>query len=129
MWRRGLQQNPQRHYTIIKPFAATASTRRGISSPAARSPTTWSRKAAPDRVKEILRIMDYLAAPFGTEEDLLLTYGARDQDYAVDADGNPSPTREGVANSQYVPWQYIAHRPYVVVPGGSARLCAGGVRR
>jgi putative aldouronate transport system substrate-binding protein len=112
MWRRGLQQNPQRHYTIVKPFSASASVKPQHFLTGGTVAYNVLKKGSPDRVKEILRIMDYLAAPFGTEEDMLLTYGSRDQDYSVDADGNPSPTREGVANSQYVPWQYIAHRPY-----------------
>ena len=71
------------------------------------------KKGSADRVKEILRIMNYLASPFGTEEDMLLTYGLRDQDYSVDASGNPVPTQSGLMNAGYVPWQYIAHRPYV----------------
>jgi len=32
------------------------------------------KKSSPERIKEILRIMNYLSAPFGTQEDLLLTY-------------------------------------------------------
>jgi len=47
-----------------------------------------------------------------SEEDLLLTYGLRDQDYSVDAAGNPIPTQSGLMTASYVPWQYVAHRPY-----------------
>ena len=71
------------------------------------------KKGSADRVKEILRIMNYLASPFGSQEDLLLTYGLRDQDYTVDQSGNPTPTQSGLMNAAYVPWQYVAHRPYV----------------
>jgi len=71
------------------------------------------KKSSPERIKEILRIMNYLATPFGTQEDLLLTYGLKDQDYTVDSEGNPTPTQAGIQASSYVPWQYIAHRPYV----------------
>ena len=40
-------------------------------------------------MKELLRIMDYLAKPFGTQEDLLITYGLAPADYTIGPDGNP----------------------------------------
>jgi putative aldouronate transport system substrate-binding protein len=113
LWRRGLQQNPQRHYTIIKPFSASAGAKPAHFITGGTVAYNIVKKSSPERTKEILRIMNYLAAPFGTQEDLLLTYGLRDQDYTVDAEGNPAPTQPGIQNSSYVPWQYIAHRPYV----------------
>jgi putative aldouronate transport system substrate-binding protein len=112
-WRRGLQQTPARHYTIIKPFAAGAGAKPQHFITAGTIAYNIIKKSSPERIKEILRIMNYLAAPYGTQEDLLLTYGLRDQDYTVDAAGNPAPTPAGIANSTYVPWQYISHRPYV----------------
>ncbi len=113
MWRRGLQQNPPRHFTIIQPFSATAGAQPSHFITGGTVAYDLVKKSSPDRIKEILRILNYLAAPFGTAEDLLLTYGLKDQDFTVDGDGNPSPTQAGTMNSSYVPWQYIAHRPYV----------------
>jgi putative aldouronate transport system substrate-binding protein len=114
LWRRGLQQTPNRHFNIIKPFSATASsTKPQHFITGGTVAYNVVKKSSPERIKEILRIMNYLAAPFGTQEDLLLTYGLGDQDYTIDAAGNPAPTPAGIANSSYVPWQYIAHRPYV----------------
>jgi len=113
MWRRGLQANPPRHFNIIKPFSAIARTSPSHFVTGGTVAYNLVKKSSPDRVKEILRIMNYLAAPFGTQEDLLLTYGLKDQDYTLDGEGNPVPTQAGIQNSSYVPWQYIAHRPYV----------------
>jgi putative aldouronate transport system substrate-binding protein len=112
-WRRGLQQNPARHFNIIKPFSATAGGKPGHFITGGTVAYNLVKKSSPERIKEILRIMNYLAAPFGTQEDMLLSYGLRDQDYTLDADGNPVPTQAGIANSSYVPWQCVAHRPYV----------------
>jgi putative aldouronate transport system substrate-binding protein len=111
-WRRGLQQNPQRHYTIIKPFASDASGKPQHFLTGGTVAYNLVKKSSADRVREILRIMNYLASPFGTQEDVLLTYGLRDQDFSVDASGNPQPTQAGLSNASYVPWQYVAHRPY-----------------
>ena len=63
---------------------------------------TAIKKASPDRVKEILRVMDYLAAPIGSEEYLLLHYGVKGVDYDFDANGNPTLTQRGQADS--MPW-------------------------
>jgi putative aldouronate transport system substrate-binding protein len=71
------------------------------------------KKASPDRIKELLRIMNFLAAPFGSQEDLLLSYGVKDHDYALDAKGNPAPTPEGITRAFNVPWKYIAQHPWV----------------
>lgn len=111
-WRRGLTQNPPRHFTIVKPFASDASVKPQHFLTAGTVAYNLVKKGTADRVREILRIMNYLAAPFGSEEDLLLTYGLRDQDYSVDASGNPIPTQSGLMTATYVPWQYVAHRPY-----------------
>jgi putative aldouronate transport system substrate-binding protein len=58
--------------------------------------------------------MDWLAVPFGSQEDLLLHYGIDGQDFAWDDKGvNPIPNQAGLMNAGYVPWQYLAQRPYV----------------
>jgi putative aldouronate transport system substrate-binding protein len=113
MWRRGLQQKPQRHFSIIKPFAAAAGAKAQHFITGGTVAYNVVKKSSPERIEEILRILNYLAAPFGTQEDLLLSYGIQNQDYALDAAGNPAPTQAGLSSSSYVPWQYIAHRPYV----------------
>jgi len=110
-WRRGLQQSPQRHYTIIKPFADTNQKPQHYLGGGTVA-YNLIKKGSADRVRETLRILNYLAAPFGTEEDVLLTYGLKDQDYSVDEHGNPIPSKQGLLNAGYVPWQYLAHRPY-----------------
>jgi putative aldouronate transport system substrate-binding protein len=63
---------------------------------------TAIKKAAPDRIKELLRIMNYLAAPIGSEEYLLLHYGIQGTDYDLDAQGNPVSTAKGQADA--MPW-------------------------
>jgi putative aldouronate transport system substrate-binding protein len=113
LWRRGLQQSPARHFDIIKPFAASANDKPQHFITGGTVAYNVIKKSGPERIKEILRILNYLAAPFGTQEDLLLSYGLKDQDFTLDAQGNPAPTQTGLSSSAYVPWQYLAHRPYV----------------
>src|SRR5262249_50568063 len=99
---RGAQFGNRFH--MLRPFSATA----GVPAQACLSHGDVSmnvlKKASADRIKEILRVMNFLAAAFGSQEDLLLTYGLKDQDYKLDANGTPVPTPEGPSRSSYVPW-------------------------
>src|SRR4029078_13581795 len=74
---------------------------------------TAMKKGSPDRIKELLRILNYLAAPFGSAEDQLLTLGLKAVDYTLDAQGNPTLTKEGNGDANYVPWKYTVQHPFV----------------
>ncbi len=114
-WRRGLTLvNPPRHFKPLDPFrATTGDTPISYLTPGGYSSSNVMKKASPDRIKELLRIMDWLAAPFGSQEDLLLHYGIEGQDFTWDDKGvNPIPTQSGLMNAGYVPWQYLSQRPY-----------------
>ena len=46
-------------------------------------------KRTPDaRIRELLGVVNYFVAPFGTQEQLVLNYGVKDRDYTLDARGN-----------------------------------------
>ncbi|GAC1313077.1 MAG: extracellular solute-binding protein [Chloroflexota bacterium] len=75
---------------------------------------TSIKKGTPDRIKELLRVLNFLAAPFGSQEDLLLTFGVEGIDYTMDAQGNPVPTDRGNSDANYVPWKYLTQRPPVL---------------
>jgi putative aldouronate transport system substrate-binding protein len=117
-WLRGLQLDPPTHFDIILPFSADANTRVQSYITGGYISTNVMKKASADRVKELLRIVDYLAKPFGTQEDLLITYGLAPADYTIGPNGNPKLTSDGKSRSQYVPWQYMADRPYATYYAG-----------
>lgn len=112
-WRRGLQVNPPNHYRMLKPFPASDGGKPQAFITGGFVAMNALKKASPDRIKELLRIMNFLAAPFGSQEDVLLSYGLKDQDYSFDARGNPVPNSDGVNRAGYVPWRYIAQHPYL----------------
>jgi putative aldouronate transport system substrate-binding protein len=74
---------------------------------------TAIKKNPPERVKEILRILNYFAAPFGSQESRLLEYGLEGVHFQYDAQGNPIKTDKGRADLN-VMWQYLAVRPPVL---------------
>lgn len=65
-------------------------------------------------------MLDWLAAPFGTQEDLLLSYGVSGTDYNLDANNQPRPTTAGTSNAGYVPAAISVAAPLRAVPGGFA---------
>jgi putative aldouronate transport system substrate-binding protein len=113
-WQRGAtQQTPPTRFGMIKPFVAQDSQKPIHFLGAGFVSSNALKKASPERIKELLRILNWLAAPFGSQEDLLLTYGVAGQDYNLDPKGNPKPTADGTGRAGYVPWRYMAQHPWV----------------
>jgi putative aldouronate transport system substrate-binding protein len=53
------------------------------------------KKAPEERIKMLLRVMDYIASPFGSEEYLVVGYGVKGRGWEPDENGNPITTRTG----------------------------------
>ncbi|MGW5680943.1 hypothetical protein [Nonomuraea sp. NPDC003754] len=64
------------------------------------------KKADAAKVKEVLRVADFFAAPFGSEEYTLIQYGVEGTDHTRDDKGNPVLTEQG-AKDTTVPWKYL----------------------
>ncbi len=77
------------------------------------------KKASASRIRELLRVANWLAAPFGTEEYLFRKYGLAGRDYAM-VHGSPSPTQAGLTQT-VLGIRYIVDAPDVLfVPGDEA---------
>src|SRR5262249_31158621 len=103
---------------ITPPFSAPGAT---ATFPLGLSSGGFSalKQADPDRIREVLRIMNYLAAPFGTQEHLLINYGLRDVDHTLDANGNPMLTDKGKA--EITPsWSFVVRPTPVLFDPSSA---------
>lgn len=81
-------------------------------------------KAAPkERVEMILRVLNYLAAPFGTKEYELTHFGVEGVDFTRGADGAPVPTKRSTdgENRTNLPIGYLCDAPQVLYfPGATA---------
>jgi len=53
------------------------------------------KKAPEARIKMLLKVLDYVAAPFGSEEFLLVNYGVKGRDWMPDENDNPVTTKAG----------------------------------
>src|SRR5712692_7811594 len=120
-WRRGLRNNPPYNFIPLPPFAAQAGGKAQHFLGPGFIATNALKKASPDRIKELLRVMDFLAAPFGTQEDLLLQYGLPDVHYTLDSAGKLTLNDKSNVDANYVNWKYMMQHPQVMyvpdVPG------------
>lgn len=84
---------------------------------------TFLKKASMDRVKLLLRVLDWLASPFGTEEYQLMHYGVEGTHFKRDRSNNPIPTSLGlVENKVNVPFAYLCDAPTVLFLPGAPEL-------
>ncbi|MBV8086394.1 MAG: extracellular solute-binding protein [Chloroflexi bacterium] len=109
-WTTRKNLNPPGDYRIVPPFSADGKGK----------PSYWANngsfgfsvlKKAPDaRIKMLLRVLNYIAAPFGSKEYLSLHYGVDGTDYKMDDNGNPILTDKG-KNDTAFPWVYMTQPP------------------
>lgn len=78
---------------------------------------TLLKKASPEKIKEQLAVLNWLAAPFGTAEHYYKTYGEEGVDHKRDGDGNPILTSQGATNT-LVPTGYLAFAPWAIFTPG-----------
>ncbi|HKT00169.1 MAG TPA: hypothetical protein VJT31_11615, partial [Rugosimonospora sp.] len=94
-------------------------------------PVTWQgnpgfsytafKKAGEARIRALLKVCDWLAAPFGTAEYLLKNYGVEGVDWARNAAGDAALTTKGKGEVGGLGAQYIVSAPYVLYYPGQAQ--------
>lgn len=75
--------------------------------------TYIKQQDSPERVKMLLRIADFFAAPFGTEEWLLNYFGVKDTDFTYNDAGAPVLTEQG-RNELTATWRYVTSPAYAL---------------
>lgn len=109
-WNNSFNLEPQSKPRIMSPFPAVDGGK----------PTYWAnsgalgfsaiKQAPPERIKEMLRILNWLAAPMGSQEFLLMNYGLKDTHWTPDDKGNPILNARGQSDA-LVPFKYITQGP------------------
>jgi putative aldouronate transport system substrate-binding protein len=76
------------------------------------------KKADPPRIKLLLRVIDYLSAPFGTQEYELANYGVEGKHFTKEAGGIKLTDLYSQENNSLLPTKYIGVAPSVLyLPG------------
>ncbi|HZX01933.1 hypothetical protein [Kribbella sp.] len=79
--------------------------------------TALKKQTDPKKIELILRVLNWLAAPFGTEEYVYRVFGKEGVDHTVNSDGDPTLTQAGQTNTA-IPIRYLADAPAVVYQPG-----------
>jgi putative aldouronate transport system substrate-binding protein len=112
-WPQSARVDPNIRIRGVDPFSADGSSKPVFFLGIGNFGNTYLKTAAPDRIKELLGVLNFLAAPFGTQEQMLMSYGLPDADYSLSPDGDPLP----VAGNSYVynpvPFRYLTQYPGV----------------
>jgi putative aldouronate transport system substrate-binding protein len=78
--------------------------------------TFIKQQDSPERVKMLLRIADFFAAPFGTEEWLLNYFGVKGTNFTFNDAGSPVLTEQG-RSELTATWRYITSPAYALFSG------------
>jgi putative aldouronate transport system substrate-binding protein len=89
--------DPPSHITLVPPFSADGQSPPVYYFGRPNFGITLIKKASDARVKEMLRILNFIAAPFGSVEQQLIQYGVEGKDFNYDDQGNPVLTDQGHA--------------------------------
>ena len=112
-WPQAARLGPNVRIRGVDPFSADGKAKPNFFLGIGNFGNTYIPKASPERVKELLGVLNFLAAPFGTQEQMLMSYGLPDADYTLSPDGDPLP----VASNSYVynpvPFRYLTQYPGV----------------
>jgi putative aldouronate transport system substrate-binding protein len=118
-WERANAADPNFKPRPVMPFSKDGKGRAAQYLGLGSTGTIALKKASADRIKEMLGVLNYVAAPVGTTEALLLQYGVEGPDFTRDANGNPVPTPQGLVDT-VVPWKNIGGPPDYLFSASSA---------
>jgi len=74
---------------------------------------TYIKQSSPDRLKMLLRVANYFAAPFGSQEWLLNYFGVKEVDFNFNPEGAPLLTEQGRLELTAV-WRYVSSPAYAL---------------
>jgi putative aldouronate transport system substrate-binding protein len=86
---------PPPKITLVPPFSADGKKKPVYYFGRPNFGMALVKKGDDARTKELLRILNYFAAPFGSVEGHLLRYGVEGVDFNYDERGNPQLTEQG----------------------------------
>ncbi len=105
-WNRANAQDAAFNMRALAPFSPDGKSKPVHYLGSGAALLTVIKKAPPERVKELLGILNYLSAPFGTAEFLLIWYGIEGTEFDFDANGNPVVSQKGQPDL-FIPWPNV----------------------
>ncbi|MFJ4407100.1 ABC transporter substrate-binding protein [Streptomyces sp. NPDC088910] len=118
----GTAADPRYRRGAFKVFAADGTSKPGIFLGNSTSLMSYLNiKLSKDRIKELLAVANYLAAPFGSAEYTMVNYGAEGIHYTMD-NGTPTFTDEGKKDVQQQTYPFLATCSAVISNPGAPQV-------
>ena len=106
-------ENPDARLRVIHPFSADGKTKPIYHTGPSNFGVSFIKKGSPERVQLLLRVLNYIASPFGSQESALLNYGVEGVHFNRNGEGVPVLTDKG-KNEVLSTWKYITNNPEVL---------------
>jgi len=106
-------ENPAARLRVIHPFSADGKAKPIYHTGPSNFGMSFIKKGSTDRVKLLLRVLNYIASPFSSQEWALLNYGVEGVHFNRGAQGVPVLTDKGKAEVLST-WKYITNTPQVL---------------
>ncbi len=120
-------ENPAARLRVIHPFSADGKAKPIYHQGPSNFGMSFIKKGSDDRVKLLLRVLNYIASPFGSQEWALLNYGVEGVHYTRDAQGVPVLTDKGKAEVLST-WKYITNNPEVLFDANRSKDYATNIQ-
>jgi putative aldouronate transport system substrate-binding protein len=106
-------QTPAARLRVMHPFSADGKAKPTYHTGPSNFGLSFVKKGSADRVKLLLRVLNYIASPFGSQEWALLNYGVEGMHFSRDPQGVPVLTETGKVEVLST-WKYITNNPQVL---------------
>jgi putative aldouronate transport system substrate-binding protein len=103
IWDPSLKLQPPTTLRLVAPFSDDGKRQPVYYFGSGSNGFSAIKKATPERVQELLHILNFVAAPIGSEEYTLLGFGIEGTHFTFDTNGNPVLTDQGKADVA-MPW-------------------------
>jgi putative aldouronate transport system substrate-binding protein len=113
LWDVEAASNPAAKLYPMQPFAADGGKPYYQAGSGQFGVAYMKKQSSPDRIKMLLRVANFFAAPFGSTEWLLNYYGVQGTDFNFNADGAPVMTDQGRSELTAV-WRYVSSPAYAL---------------
>lgn len=119
VWNRANAQDPNFSMRAIAPFPATSSSKPVHHLGTGANLLTVLKKTSTDQATKLLGLLNYVSAPFGTQEYLTMWYGLEGVEFDFDENHNPVVSAKGQTDL-FIPWPNVGAGPSVLYNASSA---------
>jgi putative aldouronate transport system substrate-binding protein len=103
----------------VAPFPATTTSKPVHHLGSGANLLTVLKKTSTDRALKLLGLLNYVSAPFGTQEYLTMWYGVEGVEFQFDQNHNPVVSAKGQTDL-FIPWPNVGAGPSVLYDASSA---------